>query len=264
MSALCVIGSMACRQLSSESTATTSIWPGPVPPLPPPPAPRVQVTTFLAFGDSLTEGYLKGSNADRDSPTPTAIISNFDPATPGPVTGYPYKLWTRLSARYTTQTIAMYDGGVGGRQARADVQDDRIGFLLPQLPVRPDVLILMEGVNDLNAGATIASTIAALQALVNEGLARGMRVLVSTLPPETPGGIGPGTSVVLAYNTALKNQIASATIVDIYPAISQDMIGPDGLHLLEVGNQTLANVYFAKIVQLYELQPEAAFRTTYR
>ena len=114
----------------------------------------------------------------------------------------------------------------------------------------------MEGVNDLNSGLSISATVNTIQQLVNQAVARGVRVLLSTIPIENPNGTkGRLTSGVLTlpFNDALKKQISGATLVDIYPVITVDMVGPDGLHLLQTGNQALADTYFATIQQLYEL-----------
>lgn len=240
---------LACEYIPAAPVVETSVWPGPVPPPPPPPPPRIQFTKYLAFGDSLTEGFLKGDAAD--------FIGDVDPRTPGPTTGYPYKLLTLLSAKYIDQTIVMYDGGLAGRTARDDAEEHRLAFVLGLLPQQPEIMILMHGVNDLADGRSIASTIEHIQDLVNQAQSRGMRVLLSTLPPERDGGIkGVGNGLVNAYNNALKTQVTGVTIIDVNLSVTPDMIGPDGLHLRETGNEALANAYFAKIAELYEIHPD--------
>jgi lysophospholipase L1-like esterase len=244
-SALMIAG---CEQLSTSPKVDVTVWPGPVPSPPPPAVPkRITYTKYLAFGDSLTEGLLKG-----------IMNGDVDPKTPGPPSGYPFKLLSLLSAKYVEQTIVMYDGGLAGRLARDDAEEGRLAFVLAQLPQTPEVMILMHGVNDLIDGRSIASTIEHVQDLVDQAHARGMLVLLSTLPPERDGGIkGVGNALVNTYNNALKTQVSGATLIDVNPAVTPAMIGPDGLHLLEIGNAALAAAYFARIAALYEFQPTA-------
>ena len=238
----------ACEHIDTAPIADPSVWPGPVPPPPPPPKPRIQFTKFLAFGDSLTEGFLKG--ADAQTYIPNILNGDVDPRTPGPTTGFPYKLNALLAAQYVEQTFVMFDAGWAGRRAEREVIEDRINAVLNYLPDKPEVMLLMEGVNDLNEGDTIPHTIGYLQTLKNEAQSRGMKVLVLTLPPETCCK-GPGNATVLAFNEAIKAQFGT-DVIDIYPAVTPSMVGPDGEHLTELGNQTVAETIFAKLQQLYE------------
>ena len=239
----------ACAHVDTAPVADTSVWPGPVPPPPPPPKPRIQFTKYLAFGDSLTEGFLKG--LDAQAYIPNILNGDVDPRTPGPTTGFPYKLLGLLPTRYVEQTFVMFDAGWAGRRAEREVIEDRINAVLNYLPDKPEVMLLMEGVNDLNEGDTIPHTIGYLQTLKNEAQSRGMKVLVLTLPPETCCK-GPGNSTVVAFNEAIKTQFG-AEVIDIYPAVTPSMVGPDGEHLLEIGNQTVAETIFAKLQQLFEI-----------
>ena len=68
---------------------------------PPPPSPRISVTRFLAFGDSITEGLF-----------PFLI-------TPNPPGSYPAVLQSLLRTRYTAQadSIVVLDEGLGGQRA---------------------------------------------------------------------------------------------------------------------------------------------------
>jgi lysophospholipase L1-like esterase len=220
--------------------------PPPVPPTPPPP--RLRVTRFLAFGDSLTEG----------EATP-ALWGMRYPTSLGPPKSYPYKLQTLLTGRYTDQTVEVWNGGLGGD--RASAAQPRLVLLLEEF--KPNVLILLAGVNDLNSGASIASTVDAIAALVREATGRGVQVLVSTLPPQDPRGFRGGNAAgIPPFNSALVGRVPSmgAQLADIFPAIALDMLAPDGLHLLQTGNQALAEAYFARIKDLFEEPAAAAAR----
>jgi lysophospholipase L1-like esterase len=255
--AAAALAAASCEQIDTAPQVDLAVWPGPVPPVPPAVIPRLQYTTFLAFGDSLTEGFLKGLSASGTL-TNSNIAGDVDPRTPGPSTGFPFKLKTLLASRYSAQEVVMFDAGWGARTVREDAEEHRLAGVLAVLPQPPEVMLLMHGVNDLMNNGSIASAIEHVQDLVDQAHSRGLKVLVSTLPPERDGGIkGVGNAEVAAYNAALKTQISGATIIDVNPAVTPDMVGPDGLHLLEIGNQTLAEVYFAKLMELYET-PQAS------
>ena len=74
--------------------------------------------------------------------------NNLDPPKfiPNPPLSYPADVLTLLAGRYTTQRLSVLDEGVPGEK----VSEGR--FRLPRVLTsdRPDALLLLEGVNDLN------------------------------------------------------------------------------------------------------------------
>jgi lysophospholipase L1-like esterase len=222
--------------------------PPPPPPPPPPPVPRLRVTRLLAFGDSLTEG----------EATP-ALWGLRTPFAAGVSKSYPFKLQALVSERYTEQTIEVWNGGLGGD--RATEARPRLIGLLDQF--KPNVMILMIGVNDLNSGVSASRTIDAIADLVREATGRGAEVLLSTLPPQDPRGFRGGNAAAIPpFNADLKARAPgmNALIVDVFPLISLNMMAPDGLHLLQSANQTLAEAYFARIKERYELPVTTSLR----
>jgi lysophospholipase L1-like esterase len=212
--------------------------PPPVPPPPPPPPPRLSVARILAFGDSMTEG--------------EATPDFHDPSTPGVAKSYPYKLQTLLSARYTDQTIRVFNGGRGGEWSTDGLP--RLTDLLRQF--QPEVTIIMTGANDILGGSPVAPIVAATERLVKEAHARGSRVFLSTLTRQNPAGRrGFGWQTIEPLNAALAALAADegALLVDVYPHVSLDMLADDGLHLLQSGNQKLAEVYFEALKARYEM-----------
>jgi lysophospholipase L1-like esterase len=210
------------------------------PPPPPPPPPHLQVGRILTFGDSLTEG----------AATPLAL----DPSMPGLERSYPYKLQALLTARYTDQTVSVYNGGLGGEDAMSQATAGRLVDLLRQL--HPDVVILLEGVNDLNAGVPIPTVIGAIEGLIGEARARGAHVLLSTLPPQRPGGPkASSVDQIVPFNDEIRKTAADegATLVDIYPLITLDLVAPDGLHMTQAGNDVLAQAFLNALISLYEI-----------
>ena len=89
-----------------------------------------QSRTFLAFGDSITAG-------TKSDPVTLRLV----PA----AYAYTVLLQSRLAARYTLQTPIVWNEGVGG-----EFTSDGLIRLRPLLlQFRPEVLLLMEGTNDL-------------------------------------------------------------------------------------------------------------------
>ena len=133
--------------------------------------PRLTVTKFLAFGDSLTYGVM--------SPAVTLLIVSAPDS-------YPFVLQRHLVSRYRQQTpVVLNDGNPGETASGTGVQRFR-GELLQH---RPDVVLLMEGTNDLLSGQTGAnSAIDALRAMVTEAKSQNVRVALATIPPQRPGG----------------------------------------------------------------------------
>jgi lysophospholipase L1-like esterase len=114
----------------------------------------------------------------------------------------------------------------------------------------------MEGVNDLNGGRGVTATANAMEDLVRSARARGVRVLLSTIPRINPLGTKhlDSAPLVVPFNAALASIAAAkdATLVDIYPHITLEMLAPDGLHLVEAGNQKLAELYL-QALQMFEV-----------
>jgi GDSL-like Lipase/Acylhydrolase family/HYR domain len=141
--------------------------------------PRLTATRFLAFGDSLTAGVL--------SPTVTLMIVS-------PPGSYPFQLEGRLVARYRQQTPVVLNEGNPGELV-SDTGVRRFRSVLQA--TRPEVVLLMEGSNDLlfgQAGADAA--ISALGTMVREAKGQGVRIALATIPPQRAGGLRGRDAVV--------------------------------------------------------------------
>lgn len=213
---------------------------GPLPiPAPPPPAvpPTLSVTRFLAFGDNITEGAVSAEL--HDGPAPGAAAS------------YPSKLQERLTATYTAQTLVVVNAG-RGRESAAD----GVGRLPDAMRgAQPNVLLLMEGVNDLSNNAGISPTVGAIQSMIKYARAQGVSVLVATLPPQRRGGLRANSvDLVPAFNEELRKTAAAegATVVDVNSAFELARIGQDGLHPTQAGYSHLADIFFAAIRNAFE------------
>lgn len=228
--------------------------PTPVPPATP--APTLTVSKILAFGDSITEG--------TDSPPlPFEVLSWTLPLSAGRSQSFPFKLKLLIDGRYTGQTIAVYNGGLGGRQAR----DDRERFAQAISEGRPDLILLLEGANDINGplaenegiNARVTSVVDALEEMVREAQERrGIPILIATQTPQRPGGPKAwGVDVLPRFNDALRTMAKKreAEVVDL-AQLPMSFMGQDGLHPTESGYQRIAEMWFDAIKKRFEKAPQ--------
>jgi lysophospholipase L1-like esterase len=171
---------------------------------------------------------------------------------------YPFKLQTLATGRYSAQTIQVLNAGHAGNQAVNDRGrfSDVIGDAKPQL------VLLMEGANDLNAlapgesiNARVAATVSALEDMVRDAGFRGIPVILATLPPQRAGAPKAGAATFLdRFNAALKTMGANkgAQVVDVNALLPLNEIGQDGLHPTEAGYQHLAEIWLDVIKAKYE------------
>jgi lysophospholipase L1-like esterase len=208
-----------------------------------PAAPRLSATTFMAFGDSLTEGK-------------TALVPSltFD-------TSYILKLVAMLQSRYTAQTIVVTGEGQGGEQASDGIQrfDERLA------DDRPQSVLIMDGANDLLnlQAAGIPGAITALNTMGLHAAAKGALVFLATLPPSDPKKLrGSGAPFVASLNAQIASLAAAHqwTLVDVNGAFKGDLtlIGPDGLHATDAGYQVIAQAFYDRIVGRLELPATAS------
>lgn len=220
------------------------------------PTPRIAKTKFLAFGDSITYGRCNSS---------------------GECPPYTIRLQNLLEQRYAKQSFTVITSGRPGENASDDITptngneagQDRLPEELRDFS--PEVLLLMEGTNDLlnaplgpSSGVEMATV--ALDQMVGVAKARGVVVLLATIPPmrypPPPGtrdrsAAGP---LVPTLNNRIR-QLATAhgvTLVDIYAAMNADLagtIGDDNLHPTVKGLEVIADTFYAAIRQTLDSTP---------
>ena len=205
------------------------------------PPPKLSVTRFLAFGDSLTQGEIVSEGSFGR--VHTLLIDD--------AKAYPTRLRELLVSRYATQTITVVNRGERGVKA-VDAPPDLSALLaLAQY----DVLLLMDGNNDLLQQDTVAMLAAAnaMRQMVRDAKSRRVQVLLATLPPQNPDGCCPrrgvGAPLVVPYNDNLKLIAAGegVALVDVYQAFNGDtttLIDFDGLHPTGAGYQRIADTFF--------------------
>ncbi len=208
--------------------------------------PTLSKTRFLAFGDSITAGEVSFpvvSSAGAGKITRQIVV---------PSAAYPNVLLNTLRGRYAGQANLMevFNYGVGGEK----VVNTRNRFFSALNATRPDVLLLMEGANDIPLGEDGAASSAAaeIRVWVAEAKARGTRVFLATPTPGRPGNRQIQPILLVDYSQRMRQVAAQegVTLVDIYTSMLPDVnryIGVDGLHPNELGYARIADLFFQAI-----------------
>jgi lysophospholipase L1-like esterase len=203
--------------------------------------PQLAKTKFLAFGDSITAG--------TTSPAPSILTLNVEDS-------YPTKLLALLSQRYQDQTIVVKNAGQAGE--KIDEGRSRLSGVLDAND--PQVLLLLEGANDLNTGRgdAISTIIHGLEDMIGKAERRNIAVLLATFPPQNPAGNrGNGANYVPELNQKIRALAADegAILVDLYAGFGGTWvgyIGEDGLHPTPQGYDRMAEIWRDKIQEVYD------------
>ena len=229
--------------------------------IPAPPIPKLQVTKFLAFGDSLTAGE-NGING--------VLFIDY---------GYEYPtiLQSLLNARYTTQTSAVINRGAPGESAYEG------SLRLPREldASRPDALLLLEGVNDFYGLAVLSRdgppVIADVRRYllwdIQQAKQRNIKVFLSTLTPQIFGRsrawmVNGDLNLLIPMNDAIRSlaRDEGVFLVDAFRDLSANpslYLSDDGLHLSREGRDGLARSFLSAIQQQLEV-PQGRLRQSGR
>ena len=233
------------------------------------PAPKLTLTRFVTFGDSITAGE-DGIDGGPDTSglcqprvTSTAL---FQPRVILPeAQTYPGQLRALLSARYPTQSPAVLNRGCPGEPVTGLRTRPRFDAIIST--GQYDAVLILEGSNDLDSAArtdpatqegVVGSAAAALRLLVDDAKAAGVRPFLATIPPMSAAGRrGVGAALVTKLNDRIR-QIGGAenmAIVDVYAAFNGNLglIGDDGLHPNAAGYQKIADTFFTAIKSTLEV-----------
>lgn len=215
--------------------------------------PTLSRTRFLAFGDSVTAGEVTspGSSLLGRGATRQVLV---------PSASYPAVLERTLRGRYASQasSISVFNYGLSGEKAI----DARGRFISALNATQPQVVLLLEGFNDIPSGADGAASGAAseIRNMVLEANRRGMRVFLATLTPNVPGrSKSIQTFLLVDYVQRMRAVAANegATLVDLYALMLPDAaryIGIDGLHPNEAGYARMADLFFQAIQGAFEVR----------
>jgi lysophospholipase L1-like esterase len=256
VSALLLAG---CSQTpTSPSTASAPIIIGEIPQASAPVPPRLSVdppkalgaTRFVAFGDSITWG----------------AYSSWDPrflfaAANG---GYVERLQAGLNSYHQPQQFTVFNEGVGGEWASASQTLARFRSVLTNR--RPQVVLLLEGINDLNSGVDIPTVVSGLSQLVTAATSAGIPVLVATMfqtyevadpDPTKPLRLNAAT-LVPEFNRQVRAMVSARLnvhLVDLEPVMGERrFVGNDGLHLTDQGFEVMASTFLAAIEKAFPVR----------
>lgn len=200
----------------------------------------VGATRFVAFGDSITFGV-----------TSAAGDFLFDSS----AQGYPVRLQLGLNAHHAPQQFTIVNAGVPGEGAVEGVA--RIVSVLSTH--RPQALLLLEGINDLNSGRSVGQTVGALDTILDHARLYNVTVIIATMYQtyEVGNRLNAATEVP-ALNAGIR-QIAAGRqnvfLVDIHHAFSDPRyVGVDGLHPTEEGYERMATWFMAAIEQAFPVR----------
>ena len=207
--------------------------------------PKLAVTRFLAFGDSLTAGVVS-------SPAGGGGLN--------PSSSYVSLLQRDLQARYVTQMLSILNEGVSGEQARHAVS--RFDAVLRAH--RPDVVLLMEGTNDLDVfgGGTAELAAQAMDSMVARAQRSGLDVLLMTIPPQRHTA---AASLVPGFNDRIRAIAArrGVVLVDVFNVVLHGScsgeraipcLGADGLHPTADGYSLIAEELARVIVDRHDVE----------
>lgn len=203
--------------------------------------PRISKTRFLAIGDSLTFG--------RCGPKP------------GECPPYTTRLLELLRDRYTQQSFVVINRGISGEFATAG--EDRLADELRAY--NPEVLLIMEGTNDMLADPSNGDEAEAIESLGDMiRIARENQVtsiFLATIPPVAPGGVYNHISGRIApFNVKVRAVAAQAGVplVDVYAALSADIpryyVGDD-VHPTGEALRLIGDLFFAAIRTALDTTP---------
>jgi lysophospholipase L1-like esterase len=201
---------------------------------------RLSKTRFLAFGDSVTEGYVStGANTLAALPVP-----------------YPPLLEILLEEQFTGQDITVINAGRGRERT-----DEGLRRLLQTLPsVSPEAVLLLEGYNNIREDG-FERTAADLKHMAEYALQSNVDVFVATLTPVSPSkerlDRGTTTGHVLLNGRILvfATELEIGPPVDLWQAFGTDrlLLGADGWHPSPLGYRRIADTFLEAIVKRYEV-----------
>lgn len=213
---------------------------------------QLGATRFLAFGDSITCG--------TPGAFPQMDIAFDDPncTLPSGSPQYPALVRSLLQAASPSQTFVVDNEGRPGEEAGAAF--GRFSSLMAAR--RPQGVLLLEGINDLNNGRSVTATVDTLARMLDLAALYNSTVLVGTMfqtcyseNPFTGRVRTNSTDKIVPFNSALRTMVTgrqNVYLVDVYASFGSNncltdrgtnYIGDDGLHPSPSGYSRLASAF---------------------
>lgn len=218
--------------------------------------PKLSVTKFIAFGDSITYGE-DGQYAVTASVQQLLIRPHVQLAYPDT---YPGALQILLVGRYTLQSPIVFSDGYPGQNlldpmTLPDFKRDIVGY---------DSVLIMMGSNDLRQQDSVLEPgmIAQYGSMIDFARSMNIKPVLATLPPMNPAGCCPidraqGWQLVAPFDDQIRSFATSKNVplADVFNAFNGDLtlIGPDGLHPDAAGYHVIAQTFFKTIENSFEV-----------
>lgn len=171
---------------------------------------------ITCFGDSITAGHSSSTG------------------------GYPPKLSNMLNGNGKPATVV--NKGISGEKTPAGVA--RFDSVLNSFAA--NIILIMEGTNDIRGGLSVATTQHNLQVMINKAKAKGVIPVLATLTPSDRSGST--TLIPNTWNPMIKSLASSNGIVlsDQYAGIigTWSTSTADGLHPNDTGYRTVAQTWY--------------------
>jgi lysophospholipase L1-like esterase len=221
--------------------------------------PRLAITSFLSFGDSITAGE-DGQNSV--SASVSIMSSRFHPSVLFPLAQqYPQVLQQSLVDRYKTQMPTVKNQGKPGEAAGDPAT--LVRFMALMSSRQYSVVLIMEGSNDIFYGDASEEppAIDGLRRMISNAKGLGIRPYLATIPPMNPATCVPvcrglAWSLVSGFNDNVRMlaKTEGVDLVDVYLGFGGNLalIGPDGLHPAAEGYAKIADLFFTAIKQTLE------------
>ena len=237
--------------------------------------PKLRLTKFVAFGDSITYGEDGQAALTTESGGVLAFLRSVQ------LFGrdYPTVLENTLKARYSLQidSIAVANRGKPGEYASDPTtpgEQSSVSRFSTVLPGQ-QVVLLMEGSNDVNFAVkdskVLDSAVANLQKMIRAAKSAGAVPYIATIPPMNPNAAccrSAGAALVPAFDDRIRQLATSEgiTLVDVFKAFNGDLtlLSSDGLHPNALGYERIADTFFQSIRTTLELPPTVAGAPTQR
>ena len=212
---------------------------------------RLKFTKFLAFGDSVTEGFLR---------EPPEFTPAFQPLFLDPGENYPHKLEQMLRTRYGSNDIVVINQGLGGETILQGM--DRIVTAIATH--QPQVVLLLEGYNGLR-DTPISQARAGLRSMARWAETHGAQVVLATLfqVSDERESSRPGSQATIDdLNDAIRglgSSLGHGGVADLEESFGTGvgLLGTDGLHPNPAGYQRVAETFRDEIVRRFEEIPQA-------
>jgi lysophospholipase L1-like esterase len=201
-----------------------------------------------------------GPTAAGDTlPQPAALGASRFMAFGDSITSYPGQLQTQLRSSFPSQNMAVENRGVPGDEVGLALSSGR--FARDMATFQPQGLLLLEGINDLNNGASVSTVVNGLAQMVDIARLYNTTVLVTTMfqtcestDPNTGRVRLNSTEKIVPFNAAIRSLAAgrqNVYVVDVYAAFGNNcgpdggvgLLGGDGLHPTVTGYTVMANAF---------------------